>query len=118
MDYQTCLEQFISILRAEDGDEADIAFYRSYPTPSAAEWADVLKMVASDGGPTGPVSCIVLYEVLLERRGLRTRPESPLEKLAIDALRAGTPPELISSILSHSWPECTEASDPDRRRVH
>jgi hypothetical protein len=112
MDYQTCLEQFISILQAEGDDEAEafIPFYRSYPTPSAAEWADVLKMVASDSGPTGPVSCIILYEVLLERRGLRTRPESHLEKQVKDALKAGTPPELLSYIYSHFCPECTEAS--------
>ena len=101
MDYQTCLQQFISILRAEDDEaEAKIAIYRSFPTPSAAEWAEVLKMVASDGGATGPFSCMIAYEVLLNRRGFQTPFGLFFDNLREIALNAGAPPKYVPDMLT------------------
>jgi hypothetical protein len=49
--------------RSRSSIYADIKAGRFVAPITAAEWADVLKMVASDGGPTGPFSCMVTKEV-------------------------------------------------------
>jgi hypothetical protein len=123
MDYQACVQQCISILQAAgDEAEADIASYRAFPIPSAAEWADVLKTTASDGGAT-PFACMMEYEVLLNKRGFQTPDGLFVNNFREIALDAGAPPERVPDLLTlfllmRATDNAPRRHDLDRRRVH
>jgi hypothetical protein len=100
MDYQTCVQQCISILQVGgDETEAQIAAYQAFPIPSPAEWANVLKRTASEGGAT-PLSCMMAYEVLLNRRGFQTPDGLLVNNLREIALNIGTPPKHVPDMVT------------------
>ena len=124
MDYQTCLQQCISILQQPGGDdmEAQIAAYQAFPIPSAAEWADVLKTTESEGGAT-PFSCMMAYEVLLNKRGFQTPDGLFVNNSREIALNIGTPPKYVPYLITRylkDWAaeNALRRPDLDRRRLH
>ena len=101
MNYQTCVDRIVSILRADGNEEAeaDIAAYLAFPLPSEAEWADVLRETATYDDVDDAFACMAQYEMRLSRRGFRTPFESFVEEFLAIPAKIGMPAEYLPDML-------------------
>jgi hypothetical protein len=118
VDYQTCIQQCISIVQAEGGDVTRaISDMRSFPIPSESEWADILRKEATAYGENDPFCCMTEYALRLEGRGVKTpmRQFLDLKQMAENAGMSAE--EFLALFVLMGKPEM-QAPTPSSTHIH